>query len=181
MSGDFRDQIVAFLPRLRRFSYALCGDPTDADDIAQETCVRALSHASEWTPGTRLDSWIYRIAQNLWIDKVRSRKTRGEFVDIDDFNEIQGPDGRSVTEGVLMLAHVARAISALPRDQQLLIALVCIDGLSYKEAAEALDVPIGTIMSRLARARQSIYQVLNPEQSLAKSTKGEKTNVRTLR
>jgi RNA polymerase sigma-70 factor (ECF subfamily) len=150
--------MVELIPRLRRFALMLARDLDQADDLVQETCMRALSSADQWQPGTRLDSWMYRIAQNLWLDRVRARKVRGVSVDIEAVGDIAGSDGRSVTEARLTLDKVARSIAKLPPDQQLIVTLVSIDGLSYKEAAEALDVPIGTVMSRLARARRALHE-----------------------
>jgi len=152
--------MVELLPRLRRFAYALTGSMDKADDLVQDTCARALANADQWQSGTRLDSWMYRIAQNLWFDRMRSQKVRGEVVDIDSALDLAGSDGRDVTDSRLTLQVVANSISNLPADQQLVIAHVCIDGLSYKEAAETLGVPIGTVMSRLARARKALHEAI---------------------
>jgi RNA polymerase sigma-70 factor, ECF subfamily len=149
--------MVELLPRLRRFAYALTGNLDKADDLVQETCARALASADQWQAGTRLDSWMYRIAQNLWFDRIRATKVRGEVVDVDTALDIAGSDGRDVTENRLTLQAVAKSIAELPADQQLVVAHVCIDGMSYKDAAEALGVPIGTVMSRLARARRALH------------------------
>ncbi len=157
MSHDFRLQIVEFLPRLRRFSQALTGDRDKGDDLVQETCARALSRADQWEPGTRLDSWMFRIAQNIWLDQRRAHKVRGDAVDIDEAYDVAGEDGREVVESRLTLIEVSRGIAQLPADQQVIIALICVDGLSYKEAADVLEVPIGTVMSRLARARRALF------------------------
>jgi len=153
--------MVELLPRLRRFAYALTGNLDKADDLVQETCARALANAEQWQAGTRLDSWMYRIAQNLWFDRMRAQKVRGPSIDPDTAWEIAGVDGREVTESRLTLQAVAKGIAALPAEQQLVIAHVCIDGLSYKDAAEALGIPIGTVMSRLARARRTLHDGLN--------------------
>lgn len=158
MTEAIRHQIVTHLPRLRRFAYALTGDMDSADDLVQETCARALSRLEQWQPGTRLDSWMFRIAQNIWIDRVRSRKVRGVVVDLDAVRDMAGEDGRQVVEGRLTLNKLAEGMARLPADQRVLIALVCVDGLSYKEAAEVLEVPIGTVMSRLARARRALHE-----------------------
>ena len=157
MTADIRSLMVPFLPRLRRFAYALAGNMEQGDDLVQETCLRALSRAEQWQPGTRLDSWMYRIAQNLWLDRARATKVRGHVIDIDTVDDLVGQDGRQVTESRLTLNEVNRGIQRLSADQQVLIALVCVDGLSYKEAADVLDLPIGTVMSRLARARRALY------------------------
>ena len=160
MSDDIRTRMVELLPRLRRFSYALTGNMDKADDLVQETCVRALASADQWQTGSRLDSWMYRIAQNLWYDRMRAQKVRGETIDVDTAVELVGSDGRDVTESRLTLKAVAKSISKLPEDQQLVLAFVCIDGLSYKDAAEALNIPIGTVMSRLARARRALHEAV---------------------
>jgi len=157
MSHDIRLQIVEFLPRLRRFSQALTGDRDKGDDLVQETCARALSRLDQWEPGTRLDSWMFRIAQNLWLDQRRTLKVRGIAADIDSAYDLAGEDGRQVTESRLTLAEVSCGIAQLPAEQQVIVALVCVDGLSYREAADVLDIPIGTVMSRLARARRALF------------------------
>ena len=87
VTDQLRHQIVAHLPRLRRFALALAGDADSADDLVQETCTRALSRLDQWQHGTRLDSWMFRIAQNIWIDRVRARKIRGVVVDFDAMRE----------------------------------------------------------------------------------------------
>jgi RNA polymerase sigma-70 factor (ECF subfamily) len=99
---------------------------------------------------------MYRIAQNLWIDHLRTQKTRGEIVDIAAVGGISDSDGRLVAETRLTILELRERIARLPLDQQVLIRLVCVDGLSYKEAAEALDAPTGTVMSRLARVRAAL-------------------------
>jgi len=169
VSDDIRHQIVALLPRLRRFAYALTGDSDRGDDLVQDTCVRALSKQEQWQVGTRLDSWLYRIAQNLWLDHIRAGKVRGDNVDIDVVENLPGEDGRSITEGRSTLAVVSKAIDRLPPDQKVLIALVCVDGLTYKEAADVLEIPIGTVMSRLARARRALHEASQNEPELEMS------------
>jgi RNA polymerase sigma-70 factor, ECF subfamily len=151
-----RDQLVALLPRLRRFCMALTRSAEAGDDLAQSTIERALSRINQWHEGTRLDSWMFRIAQNINIDQARAQKTRGVSVDIDELASVSGEDGRDVVESRNALAKAQAAMAKLPDDQRMLIALVAIDGQSYKDAAAILDIPIGTVMSRLARARTAI-------------------------
>jgi RNA polymerase sigma-70 factor (ECF subfamily) len=153
--------MVAVLPRLRRFAYALTGSTEQGDDLVQDACLRALSRIDLWQPGTRLDSWMYRIAQNIWLDRLRANKVRGEVVDIDAMEGIPGPDGRVVVESELTLQAVVAAMGQLSAEQRAMVALVCIEGASYKEAAEIAGVPVGTVMSRLARARRTLNAVLN--------------------
>lgn len=161
MTDEIRARMVVVLPRLRRFAYALTGSTEHGDDLVQETCLRALSRVERWQPGSRLDSWMYRIAQNIWLDRMRANKVRGETVDVDVVEELPGSDGREVTESQLTLEEVDAALGRLPTEQRAVIALVCIEGVSYKEAAEITGVPIGTIMSRLARARQALHAILD--------------------
>ncbi len=158
MTTDLRLRIVEFLPRLRRFCHAMTGNRDKGDDLVQETCARALSRLDQWEPGTRLDSWMFRIAQNLWLDQRRAHKVRGNTVDIDEVYDLPGDDGRAVTESRLTLAEVSQGMALLPPDQQAIIVLICVEGLSYKEAAEVLEVPVGTVMSRLARARRALFE-----------------------
>jgi RNA polymerase sigma-70 factor (ECF subfamily) len=153
--------MVTVLPRLRRFAYALTGSTEQGDDLVQDACLRALSRVDLWQPGTRLDSWMYRIAQNIWLDRLRANKIRGEVVDIDMMEGVGGADGRVITESELTLQAVLTAMGQLPTEQRAMVALVCIEGASYKEASEIAGVPIGTVMSRLARARRTLHAILN--------------------
>lgn len=161
MTEELRARMVAILPRLRRFAYALTGSAEQGDDLVQETCLRALSRVDRWQPGTRLDSWMYRIAQNIWLDRVRATKVRGEVVDIDVVGAMPGSDGRDEMDRQLTLEAVDAALGQLPHEQRAIVALVCIEGLSYREAADITGVPIGTVMSRLARARQALHAILD--------------------
>ncbi len=167
MTEDIRARMIEFLPRLRRFAFALTRNMDAADDLVQDTCERALARLDQWEPGTKLESWMYRIAQNLWLDRKRSEKVRGPVVEIDEALGLEGEDGRTVTESRLTLAAVSQGMERLPPDQQVLIAMVCVDGLSYKDAASILNVPIGTVMSRLSRARQALYQHLAADSGMS--------------
>ena len=151
-----RAEIVHFLPRLRRFCIAIGGGVDAGEDLMQSTVERALARSDQWREGTRVDSWMYRIAQNLNIDAARARRTRGVAVDMDSIAERAGEDGRVTVEQRSELAAAVDAMSELSDDQRALIALVVVDGRSYREAAEILEIPIGSVMSRLARARQAI-------------------------
>jgi RNA polymerase sigma-70 factor (ECF subfamily) len=160
-ADDFREQMIAFLPRLSAFAHCLTRNADQRDDLVQETCVRALAHRHQWRSGSRLDSWMFRIAQNLWFDQKRGVKLRGEPVDIDSVGELVQSDGRALMEGRLALEEVLRGLDQLSPEHRVLIALVCVDGLTYTEAAEILGLPVGTVMSRLARARLALHDVMN--------------------
>jgi RNA polymerase sigma-70 factor, ECF subfamily len=156
LDDETRDQIIALLPRLRRFCIAITRSAEAGDDLAQSTVERALSKLDQWQPGSRLDSWMFRIAQNINIDQARSARTRGTQVDVEVLETVMGVDGRDIVEGRDGLARARAAMAKLPEEQRALMALVVIDGQSYKEAASILDIPIGTVMSRIARARAAI-------------------------
>ena len=171
--------MVTIIPRLRRFAYALAGNLDDADDIVQETCLRALARLDQWQPGTKLDSWMYRIAQNIWIDRGRASKVRGESVDLDEAQQFHSIDGRQIMDTRLSLRDAIEGIAQLQPEQQILIALVCVNGLSYKEAAEIADIPIGTVMSRLARARTALHEFLTQSEKDSSASKNGGNNART--
>ncbi|HLY44779.1 MAG TPA: RNA polymerase sigma factor [Stellaceae bacterium] len=159
-SVRFGDQLVAVLPRLRRFARGLAGSAAEADDLVQAACERGLARAHQFEEGTRFDSWMFRIVQTIWIDQLRARDVRKEDGDVAE--ERLGSDAavRGV-EARLALDEVRRAVELLPPDQRTTLMLVTVEGLSYKEAAEVAGVPVGTIMSRLARARIALQQLLD--------------------
>jgi len=159
-SARFSEQLIAVLPRLRRFARGLAGAAADADDLVQAACERALARAHQFEEGTRFDSWMFRIVQTIWIDQLRAREVRKEDGDVAE--ERLGSDAavRRV-EARLALAEVRQAIQLLPPDQRTVLMLVTVEGLSYKEAATVADVPVGTIMSRLARARTALQRHLD--------------------
>jgi RNA polymerase sigma-70 factor (ECF subfamily) len=154
--SDFGNELVALLPRLRRFARSLTGQADDADDLVQAAIERALRSQSLWEPGTRLDAWIFRIMRNLWIDQIRHRKVSGDRATLQDAEQLSGSDGRVVTDSRITLADVEALLAALPGEQRAVVQSVCIDDLSYRETAERLKTPIGTVMSRLARARLAL-------------------------
>jgi RNA polymerase sigma-70 factor, ECF subfamily len=158
---DVKPRIIAFLPRLRRFCMALTGSHDQCDDLLQETVERALTRIEQWQAGTSLESWMFRIAQNLHIDRIRAQGRRGQTVDVDEMTNMAGDDGQTIVEDRSELAHAQAAMAALPDEQRSVLALVVIDGRSYKEAAAILELPIGTVMSRISRARHAIDIYLN--------------------
>jgi RNA polymerase sigma-70 factor (ECF subfamily) len=156
-SDSVRSQITALLPRLRRFALTLTGKQADADDLVQDTVERALRHLHQWEPGTRLDSWMFRIAQNHFIDQMRSKKRSAQvMVASFDGAERVGYDGAKRAEASIAFKSTMAALAELPVEQRSAVSLVLIDGMSYRDAAEALNIPIGTLTSRLARAREAL-------------------------
>jgi RNA polymerase sigma-70 factor (ECF subfamily) len=157
---DVQDRMVKMLPRLRRFVYSLTGGADSSEDLVQETFVRALAHLDQWQPGTRLDSWMFRIAQNLWIDLMRTQRVRGEAVDIEVIGDLLSCDGRVIAENRIVLQELRKDIAQLSLDQRNVISLVCGYGMSYKETGKILNLPAGTVMSRLARARDALQKYM---------------------
>ncbi|MFC4173746.1 RNA polymerase sigma factor [Microvirga sp. GCM10011540] len=159
MPAAIGQELVALLPRLRRFALVLCRSPALADDLVQGACERALANADTWEPGTRFDAWVFRILRNHWIDQLRRSKAEGMTEDVTEQKQIIGDSGEGPVLSRLLLAEVQRAIDAMPQEQREVLVLVCVEELAYREAAEVLGVPIGTVMSRLARARKRLVEM----------------------
>jgi RNA polymerase sigma-70 factor (ECF subfamily) len=148
------------LPRLRRFGLSLTGSKADADELVQATCERVLSRIGQLRDHARLDAWAYGIMRNMWIDEVRARRLR-RHDELTAASDAIGQDGEAVAEGRVTLAMVRRILAQLSEEQRSVLVLVCVDGLTYKEAAGVLGIPLGTVMSRLSRARQELHARLN--------------------
>ncbi len=160
MDALFRSQLVALLPRLRRFARGLCGTADRADDLVQAACERALARMEQWTPGTRLDSWMYRIVRTIWIDELRAQAVRQRARDRQEGEMESSFDGERAMEAQMTMQAVREAVAKLPPEQREILLLVAVEGVSYKEAAGILDIPIGTVMSRLARGRAALVKLL---------------------
>ncbi|OGA01972.1 MAG: RNA polymerase subunit sigma-70 [Betaproteobacteria bacterium RIFCSPLOWO2_02_67_12] len=155
---QFRAELVSLLPRLRRFGRAITGHRQDADDLVQMALERALTRREQWGAGTRLASWLFRIMQNLWIDELRARSRRDRVFAPEEAGEHVGD--ASAERQIDSLA-VRKAMERLNDDQRVAVGLVLVEGLPYKEAAAVLDIPIGTLTSRLARAREQLQLLLD--------------------
>lgn len=149
-----RREVLAALQPVRRFAYALTGTRADADDLLQATVVRILERGVPDDADTR--KWAFRVCKNMWIDELRARQVRRDAAQSADLQPESDLDGERTAIGAVALAEAERAMAALPEDQRAALALVAIEGLSYAEAAEALQTPIGTIMSRISRARAAL-------------------------
>jgi RNA polymerase sigma-70 factor (ECF subfamily) len=149
------DGLPAELNRLWRYALVLSGNRDTAEELVQASCVRALERAHQFTPGTRLDRWVFSILHSIWLNEVRARKVRlGQgLVDAD---AVLVFDGLKYTEANISARQVLREVQALPEAQRETVFLVYVEGMTYREAAELLTVPIGTIMSRLAAARAKL-------------------------
>lgn len=166
MEAHVREEIIEHLPKLRRFAFGLTGNMPDADDLVQGACERALTRSHQWESGTRLDSWMYRIIQNIWIDGKRKLKVRSESADPEELDHIVDVNAHRIPEVQDSLAEVIHALDDLSEDQRAVLLLVSVEEHSYKEAAEILDIPVGTVMSRLARARLSLHEATNTPKSI---------------
>lgn len=154
------EQIVTLLPRLRRFARNLTRNPHDADDVVQIALERALMRLDQWRSEARLDSWLFKIVRNAWIDELRARGRRDKIFLAAEAGDNVGTDPMaSETE----LMSVQSAMARLPDDQREAVSLVLVEGLPYREAAEVLEVPIGTLTSRLARGREALQVMLGAQ------------------
>jgi RNA polymerase sigma-70 factor (ECF subfamily) len=161
------------LPRLWAFALRLCGNRHDAEDVVQRACVRGLERAHQLQPGTAPLSWMFSIVHSTWINELRARnvRSRSSMQWDDDFLQTVPDPGARTPEENLLNAEIIEAVERLPEAQRIVMLIVAIEGLSYAEAAEVLDVPIGTVMSRLSRARQTIgAQFGLREDSVARSS-----------
>jgi len=163
---QWRDEMVTFLPRLQRFAFSLTGSVEDAEDLLHATVEKALLKYDQFEQGTHLDRWMFRICKNLWMDEWRSRRVRGIKVDYEDDKYEPWIDGERSTIDKIRLREVNRAMDELQDEQRVVLTLVAVEGHSYKDVAELLEIPIGTVMSRLARARRKLAQQLPLEASL---------------
>ena len=156
MKSQIGEEIVALLPRLRGFALALANSTDEADDLVQSAVERALSRIHLWQPGTKLDSWMFRILKNIWLNQLRKEKSQkaGEIL----LNSSDhGIDGVRYMESRFALEQVQKIFYQLSAEHREVLYLVCIEGFIYREVADILDIPMGTVMSRLARARVTLH------------------------
>ena len=162
MNADaLRQEIVEILPQLRRFAYSLTGAPHDADDLLQATVERLLDRGAP--TDVDLLKWSFRICKNIWIDEIRARKVRTTAAVSGKVGGEGKVDGERIVMDRITLTQVNNAMDGLPDEQRAALSLVAIEGFSYAEAADILDTPIGTIMSRIARARRALSNNINVE------------------
>ena len=154
---DLRDRIIELLPRLRRFARSLARNAQDADDLVQITAERALAHAGQLRPDHPVAGWLFGILRNAWIDEGRSRRRRGALLQPEELAERVADPAADSDQELLCLQN---ALSRLPEEQLLAVALVLVEGFSYKEAAAIMDLPVGTLTSRLGRAREALQSLL---------------------
>lgn len=165
-SAQFQKDLVQLLPRLRRFALTLTRNRDDGDDLVQTAVERAILHNKQWEKGSRLDSWLYTMMRNIWVSELRSRRVRlgGGHVDATETDElatsITAPDHIYGNQMLAMVMALSDGLSST-------LLLVAVEGHSYTEAAQILDIPIGTVMSRMSRARQMLKEKLAMSGELA--------------
>ena len=166
---DLGEQIVALLPRLRRFARSLTGNVQDADDLVHIAIERALSRSEQLRPGSSLSAWMFGILRNAWIDEARARSRRNRVFAPEELGEgVADPAGHEHADVITVQGAMARR----PDEQREVIGLVLIEGLSYKEAAEVMNVPVGTVTSRLARGRDALQAMLGTGDSTTRASYG---------
>ena len=158
---SIREQIVQLLPRLRRFARTIARSPHDADDLVQITIERALLRCDQLRPDSRLESWMFGIMKNAWVDEVRTRVRRDRLFAPEEAGENVG---EAHHERQVNALSIQAAMAQLPDEQRMAIGLVLVEGLSYREAAVVMEVPIGTLTSRLARGREALAATLSEDE-----------------
>ena len=173
-SEDLSTALPALLPRLWRFALRLAVNRHDAEDLVQRACVRALERRHQLQPGTSLMSWLFSIAHTVWLNELRARqiRSRASMQWSEEHSDPLAEAAALTPEMDAMHRQVVAAVEQLPDAQRAVMLLVAVEGLSYREAAEALDVPIGTVMSRLARARLTIGRHFNDQPFNVQSLQG---------
>lgn len=153
--NEFRQALLDVLPRLRKYCYALTNDLHNSEDLLQTAVQRALEKWQQYQPETHFDRWMYRLCRNLWIDTMRKDKPSEELDPENESDHIELED-TLITEN--LVARVKEKMGELSEGLRIVLYLVAVEGRSYKETAEFLDIPKGTVMSRLARARQQLSE-----------------------
>ena len=156
--------ILAEIPRLRRYARAMLGDRAAADDLVQDTLERAWSRLQQWRAGSDMRAWLFGIMHNLRIDQLRRPKLSTRSIDEDDFE----PPARATQTDQLELRDIESALNLLPDEQREILLLVALEEMSYAEIASTLDIPVGTVMSRLSRGRERLRSIMNGEPTPAR-------------
>ena len=156
--SDTERLIAEQIPRLRRYARALIGDPVRCDDLVQEALLRGLSRSHLWQPGTDIRAWMFTILHNIHVNNQRQRYARAEYHEVvEDQPELATP---ATQEQSLAIRDLARALQMLPETQRQVVLLVGLEGMNYKGVAAVLEIPVGTVMSRLHRGRESLRRLM---------------------
>ncbi len=161
-SKEFRRELVNLLPKLRRFAMTLTRNGSDADDLVQEACERAITRSHLWNGEGRLESWVYAMTRNLWVDEIRKRKVRTGSGTVDvaeqDTLHIEASADKAV-----YAKQLHKLIMTMPEGLSSVFLLVNVEGHSYRDAADILGIPIGTVMSRLSAARIRLAAMISEQ------------------
>ncbi|CUH50923.1 RNA polymerase sigma-70 factor, ECF subfamily [Shimia marina] len=164
--GEVEAGLPQIFPRVWRYAYSLSGTRDGADDLAQAACLRAMERARQFQSGTHLDRWVFRITRNLWVSELRKAQVRKQGgLSVVDAEEIADPGQNP--ERDYDRREVLQAVLDLPEAQRETVFLVYIEGYSYKEAAELLEIPLATVMSRLATARGRLSQKFRDQEGVS--------------
>jgi RNA polymerase sigma-70 factor (ECF subfamily) len=151
---DIKAEITVHIASLRRYARALMRDRSDAEDLMQDALARALSRSHQFKPGTNMRAWLFTILHNIHVNNVRAKVVRPNEVPVEDHEQRLSTPARQ--DGRIELRDMSRAIETLPAEQRQVLLLVGLEGMKYDEVATVLGVPIGTVMSRLSRAREAV-------------------------
>jgi RNA polymerase sigma-70 factor (ECF subfamily) len=166
---DIRAELGQHLARLWRYGWVLSRQRHVADDLVQATCVRALERAAQFAPGTRLDRWLLTIMHSIWLNEVRAQRVRQGQGFVDAQSELSF-DGEQHAQSHVLASQVIKRVNALPEAMREAVFLAYVEGLSYREVAEVLNIPMGTVMSRLATARLKLAEAHSPSAASSAST-----------
>lgn len=157
---NIENKIVDTLPRLRKFAYGLTGSIEKGDDLVQSTCVRAIEKSNQWQVGTKFDSWMFRIAKNIFTDSWRKQKVQNRVLE-----QIKQESDKRLEndqlDSYVSFCDVREAMNRLSKEHKVILMLVCVEGYSYQESSEILNVPVGTVASRVVRARNALLVETN--------------------
>jgi len=166
---DLNRELLELLPRLERFATSLTRNREEARDLVQDAALKVLHHGVP--EGANLKHWAFRVCKNVWIDSLRRKRIRETPSIEQGAIGLAGHDAREELEGRSQLRKTLELMAKLPQDQRLALSLVAIEGMSYREVASVMEVPIGTVMSRVARARASIARALEATEETGKETR----------
>ena len=176
VNDEIQRKLPHLLPRLWRFALRLARNKADAEDLLQRCCLRALERRWQWRPGSEMASWLFKIMHSIWLNEIRTRQRRAETsfgVDAESEDAVPHALARDPSD-IALYRQVFEAVEALPEAQRMVIILVAVEGLSYKEAADVLSIPVGTVMSRLFRARAAVGQRFLGERETSTGREGVK-------
>lgn len=156
---NFESQLVEYIPRLRRYARALSGNTHAADDLVQDTLERALIKKSLWRTGSRLRPWLFTIMHNIYVNQIRRHSTSPQMQELDD--NIR--DTSDTPESIYFAQQLQYSINMLPDDHKEIFLLVSLEGFGYEEVAGIMNIPVGTVMSRLSRTREKLRKQVSDQ------------------